>query len=229
MVVPSELRASKLRASKLRASKLRAQWIADGGTDAVLDRVVARYSEAHRRYHGLDHVIAVVQRVDVLMADHPELTTHAADVRLAAWFHDVVYDPRSNENEAKSADLAADELRRFGVPPDRVARVHRLVLMTAGHHVTDDDERILADADLWTLGGPADQYSAYGNLIRQEYSHVPEEQWKAGRSAFIEKFLTRPRIFATRRGLIERETSARENLANEALFLTSPDEIRGQK
>jgi predicted metal-dependent HD superfamily phosphohydrolase len=205
---------------------LRAQWLADGGTDSVLDDVVARYSEPHRRYHGLDHVIAVVQRVDVLMADHPELTTHPGDVRLAAWFHDVIYDPRSHENEAQSAAFASRELRQLGLEAERVERVERLVLMTAGHDVSDDDERVLADADLWTLGGPTDQYRAYGQLIREEYAHVPDAQWKAGRTAFIAQFLTRPNIFATRRGRIEREASARENLTAEALHLTTPGETR---
>ena len=50
--------------------------------------VVAAWSEPHRRYHDLAHLAAVLGLVGALPG--------AADpdaVRLAAWYHDIAYEP----------------------------------------------------------------------------------------------------------------------------------------
>ena len=80
--------------------------------------LVAAWSEPHRRYHDLAHLAAVLGLVGTL-ADS------AADpdaVRLAAWYHDVVYDPTGRDNEQVSAARARAGLRGL-VPEDRVAEV----------------------------------------------------------------------------------------------------------
>ena len=61
--------------------------------------LVAMWSEPHRRYHDLAHLAAVLSLVGSLAAS-------AADpdaVRLAAWYHDVAYDPERADNEEVSA------------------------------------------------------------------------------------------------------------------------------
>lgn len=45
-------------------------------------------------------------------------------VVLAAFFHDIVYDPRQGDNEEASAALAADRLRSTGVS-ERVRRIYK--------------------------------------------------------------------------------------------------------
>ena len=69
--------------------------------------VVAAWSEPHRRYHDLAHLAAVLGLVDALSPAADD----ADAVRLAAWYHDVVYDPSSSENEARSAGRARAGLR----------------------------------------------------------------------------------------------------------------------
>ncbi len=188
----------------------------------VLTQVVAHYNEPHRRYHDLRHVVAVVDRVTAL-ATQPDVTLHApsvGDLRLAAWFHDVIYDPTAADNEAQSAAFASASLDRLNISQLRTTSIASLIEMTSSHRPGSDAEAILADADLWTLGGPPDQYFDYGSLIRQEYSHVSEEQWQRGRGQFIQTFLTRPHIFHTPMGRRERETQARRNLELELAQLT---------
>ena len=90
--------------------------------------IIGAWSEPHRRYHGLAHLAAVLGLVG-------ELAGAAADpdaVALAAWYHDVAYDPERDDNEQVSADRARAGLRGL-VPEDRVDEVARLVLLTAGH------------------------------------------------------------------------------------------------
>ena len=88
---------------------LLAQWIkalppaADPASAAAVTATGAelldRWQEPHRHYHTIDHLAAVLSIVDAQAdeADDPQA------VRLAAWFHDAVYDPRRTDNEELSA------------------------------------------------------------------------------------------------------------------------------
>ena len=93
--------------------------------------LLARWDEPHRHYHTRAHLRAVLDAVDAA-------ATHAARpdlVRLAAWWHDAVYDPRAagDANERDSATLAERTLGGLGVPAPAATEVARLVLVTADH------------------------------------------------------------------------------------------------
>jgi predicted metal-dependent HD superfamily phosphohydrolase len=165
------------------------------GTDPVAAaalgaRLLARWNEPHRRYHTERHLMAMLRVVDA----YPDLADDPTQVRLAVWFHDAVYDPRSAGNEAASAALAERELPRLGIDP---AEVVRLVLLTATHDPGPGDRNgaLLADADLSILAADPDVYDAYAAAVRREYGHVPEADFRAGRARVLETFLTRPVLF----------------------------------
>lgn len=58
-----------------------------------------------------------------------------AAVDWAVWFHDAVYDPRSDTNEADSAQLAGELLTAAGLPAATVEKV-RLCLCVCGGVLT---------------------------------------------------------------------------------------------
>ncbi|MGY1715373.1 metal-dependent phosphohydrolase [Geodermatophilus sp. SYSU D01106] len=177
--------------------------------------VVAAWSEPHRRYHDLRHLAAVLGLVGELGA----AATDPAAVALAAWYHDVVYDPRRGDNERASADRARAGLAGL-VPEARLAEVERLVLLTAGHAAEPGDTNgaVLCDADLAVLAGPPEAYAAYASAVREEYGHLPDDVFTAGRTAVLESLLELPALYrlpATR----EWEPRARANLAAELSLL----------
>ena len=156
--------------------------------------VVAAWTEPHRRYHGLAHLAAVLRLVG-------ELAGAAADpdaVRLAAWYHDVVYDPERSDNERVSAERASAGLRGL-VTDERRAEVERLVLLTAGHDPAagDGNGAVLCDADLAVLAAPSDAYAAYASAIRLEYGHLSDEEFTSGRIAVLERLLALPALYRT--------------------------------
>ncbi|MGY1751906.1 HD domain-containing protein [Blastococcus sp. SYSU D01042] len=178
--------------------------------------VVRAWGEPHRRYHDLAHLAAVLGIVDRLADD-------AADpdaVRLAAWYHDVVYDPRRSDNEAVSAGRAKAGLRGL-VPDERIAEVERLVLLTAGHAVEPGDANgaVLCDADLAVLASPPEAYAAYASAVREEYAHVPDELFTAGRIAVLEQLLALPRLYRLPAVAGTWEPRARANVAAELSLL----------
>lgn len=180
--------------------------------------VVGAWGEPHRRYHGVGHLAAVLGLVG-------ELESAAADpaaVRLAAWYHDVVYDPRRNDNEAVSAGRARAGLRGL-VPDERVAEVERLVLLTAGHDAEPDDANgaVLCDADLAVLASPPEGYAAYASAVREEYGHLTDEQFTAGRIAVLEHLLALPVLYRLPAVAEEWAPRARANLSAELGLLRS--------
>jgi predicted metal-dependent HD superfamily phosphohydrolase len=181
-------------------TELRAAWTAvvGDGPEALagLDDVVARHREPHRRYHGVRHVTWVVRHVHELLAEVP--VADAGAVIAAAFFHDAVYDPRADDNEERSAQLAERVLAGLGWEAARCAKVGRLVRATASHAPTDDPETaVLLDADLAVLGAEPAAYQAYVTGVRAEYAHLDDAAWREGRSAVLRSLLGRTPLYST--------------------------------
>ncbi|MEU6714767.1 metal-dependent phosphohydrolase [Nonomuraea sp. NPDC046802] len=193
---------------------------------ATAAELVARWSEPHRRYHDRAHLAAVLAAVDTL-ADQAR---DAVAVRLAAWFHDAVYDGRPGWDEERSAQLAQSRLPRCGVPARRIAEVARLVRLTAAHDTLADDDpdgAVLCDADLAVLGSPG--YDAYAAAIRQEYAHIPDELFAKGRAEVLARLLAVPRLYRTARARDLWEERARANLSAELAALTAAPQPGGDQ
>ncbi len=180
--------------------------------------LIGAWSEPHRAYHGLAHLAAVLGLVGQLSgaAEDP------AAVALAAWYHDVAYDPERDDNEQVSADRARAGLRGL-VPDERVDEVARLVLLTAGHDAEPGDRNgaVLCDADLAVLAGPPDAYAAYASAVRAEYGHLSDEEFTAGRIAVLERLLALPELYRLPAVAADWTPRARANLTAELSLLRS--------
>jgi predicted metal-dependent HD superfamily phosphohydrolase len=210
----------------LNETMLRATWHECVGghprAAAAFDELIARYSEPHRRYHGLAHLRRVVRDVGVLLPS-VDLDIHPALVRLAALFHDAVYDPTRHDNEFASAQLARRVLGELGVSPGALDEVERLIMTTVDHAASDPAAAVLADADLAVLGADWTTYQVYVSGVRAEYSHVDDATWRVGRPAVLRRFLDRPAIYRTE-PMQSREAQARSNLADEIRMLSAVGE-----
>lgn len=198
--------------------------------------LVRRYEEPHRRYHTTAHLAEVLDQVDALAAEADD----AEAVRLAAWFHDAIYDPSADDNEERSAALAERVLTEIGRSPGTVAEVARLVRLTATHdpaHGPADADRnradrngtarnradrngaVLCDADLAILAAEPARYAAYAAAVREEYAAVPDEAFRRGRAAVLRRLLDLPALFHTAAGRERWEETARHNLRAELMLL----------
>jgi predicted metal-dependent HD superfamily phosphohydrolase len=195
---------------------LRRWWASDVGTghaaEAALERLITRYREPQRRYHTVNHVAAVRQLTGELLRE--VIVENDVTVRLAAWFHDAIYDPSSKANEAESADLARTELGALGVANTVIDAVARLILATAGHNPTSADEAVLLDADLAIFASQPASYQMYVSGIRFEYNFVDDAAFRKGRAAVLRSFLDRDVIFHTD-AMKPHERQARLNLTSE--------------
>jgi predicted metal-dependent HD superfamily phosphohydrolase len=174
-----------------------------------LDELVAAYTSPDRHYHTLEHVLDCLQKLD-----QPEVETeNRAYIQAAIWFHDAVYDSHASDNERLSADLAHRSAFEAGVATDVCRSIADLVLAT--DHRTEPsslDARVICDIDLSILGESEEQFRRYDWQIAQEYSWVTPEIYRKKRSAVLESFLRRPRIYRTDLFYAEYEAAARRNL-----------------
>jgi predicted metal-dependent HD superfamily phosphohydrolase len=160
----------------------------------------------------------VVRHVHELAAEVP--LRDAPAVAAAAFFHDAVYDPPADDNEAESAALAERVLAELGWDAHRCRTVGDLVRATARHEPVDDpDHCVLLDADLAVLGSEPAAYQAYSVGVRAEYAHLDDVRWRRGRAEVLRRLLARDPLYATEPGRRRWQTRARANLAAELATL----------
>jgi len=189
----------------------------------IVDRVgadlLARWSEAPRRYHTTTHLVEMFGALEEL-EDAREIDDRKCSLaRLAAWFHDAIYDPaaRPGSNEADSAVLARQTLQQLSCSGDDIDAIVRLIQLTARHD-SDAAEPLDAafhDADLWILSAPGVRFDGYCDQVREEYASVPDARYRNGRAAILGPLLHRDRIYRTSHALHNWETPARINLGRE--------------
>lgn len=165
-----------------------------GDASQVFDRLAEAYSEPHRAYHNSAHIRDCLEQFDRArdFAERPD------EVEAAIWFHDAIYDPRAKDNEVRSAEWASSALTNAGADSEVVRRVSHLILATKHDaEPQSPDSRLLVDVDLSILGRDPAAFDAYDRAIRREYEWVSETDYRTGRTAVLQKFLDRPRIFLT--------------------------------
>jgi predicted metal-dependent HD superfamily phosphohydrolase len=177
------------------------------------------YREPTRIYHTTGHLTDCLEQLDRFA----EPAAERDPVEAALWFHDAVYDPRSSENEARSAEWAAQALGGAGVDPHLVRRVSALVLLT--RHLkpaTDSAGRLLCDVDLSILGREVAEFERFERAIRAEYAWVPEPEYRAARARVLRRFLERQPLYQTISFRIRYEETARRNLSHALAALGHP-------
>jgi len=182
-------------------------------------RLRAAYTEPHRRYHDMTHIADCLGELAAVegLADERRLL-----LAYAIWWHDVVYDPTRSDNEAVSAALAGRDLAALGESDATCAEVARLLELTTGHQVGEDDPdgALLVSIDLSVLGRPPEAYDAYAAAIRQEYAHVPDAFFRPGRASVLGRILEARPLYPDPTYRARYEDQARSNLSREIAGLS---------
>lgn len=173
----------------------------------------ARYAEPQRFYHDWQHI-------EDLLALFGEIENELDDPRavlFAILFHDAVYDPTVHDNEEQSAMLLRERAAGL-LDPVSLDSANAMVLATIRHQLpkeagAESDIAHFLDMDLAILGATPARFAEYEAQIRQEYAHVPDEAFAAGRAAILRRFAERPSLYFSDWGRTRFEQQARTNLA----------------
>jgi predicted metal-dependent HD superfamily phosphohydrolase len=173
------------------------------------ERLAEAYDAPGRAYHNSRHLLEVLDALRRIGSDDPA-------VLVAAFYHDAVYDPRRTTNEEDSVTFMREAHASMSVEP--LPEVEPLVLATKTHLARTPGEAALLDADLAILASAPERYDEYAQAIREEYAHVPDGDFAAGRASILRKFLERDRIYRTP-AYAPFESLARANLRREVASL----------
>ena len=172
-------------------------------------QLLAAYAEPQRHYHTQQHLAECLTH----LASARHLAQHPAEVELALWFHDAIYEVKAQDNELRSAQWATQALQSAGASAETCERVHALIMATC-HTATpvDADAQLLVDIDLAILGANPERFAEYDQQVRAEYAWVPRLIYGFKRKQVLQGFLQRPQIYATTHFQQALEMQARTNL-----------------
>ncbi|MCG6574240.1 hypothetical protein EGM97_05925 [Pseudomonas sp. AF32] len=188
-------------------------WTGLGVRDAsqeTHEQLIRHYDEPHRAYHNRQHLAECLQVRRLVNA----ACQAPAEVDLALWFHDAIYDPLRSDNELRSAQWLDEVARDSGLDDETRRRLYDLVMVTRHDSAPASvDEAVLVDTDLAILGASLERFEEYDQQIRREYLHVPMSIYRQKRRQILEGFLARGRIYTTAPYFDAFEQQARANLA----------------
>jgi predicted metal-dependent HD superfamily phosphohydrolase len=176
---------------------------------ALLQALLDCYGEPQRAYHTEQHLVECFGWFDRART----LCRRPAEVELALWFHDAVYDPERTDNEQRSAAWAGRELAAAGCGEASAKRVRDLVLATRHGEIPDEpDARVLVDIDLAILAADTGRFAQYEEQVRREYAWLEDAAFARGRCRVLRSFLERPSVYLTGWFRERLEATARINL-----------------
>jgi predicted metal-dependent HD superfamily phosphohydrolase len=181
--------------------------------NSEFDKLVGQYAGPGRQYHNLQHIEVLL----TLQQAYASNIRNNEVLKMAIFYHDIIYNVLKSDNEEQSALAAATFLQQTTFPPYQIITVMDYIRATKTHtgDEHDDDLDFLLDFDLNILGSPADVYSQYAQQIRQEYSVYPDEVYNPGRKKVLTHFLEKPVIYRTTVFREQYEAQARQNIISE--------------
>ena len=188
------------------SASLKCLGITDVGN--IFDELAEQYCSPSRHYHSDQHVSECLRH----FASYSQDAEHPAEIEVAIWFHDAVYDSQQSNNEELSALWAKNYLSDKGVETEVVDRIEQMILATKTHLPFNQDTMILLDIDLGILGSSCKAFDAYDRAVRREYQWVDDEKYEAGRKQVLASFLERDVIYHTDQMHKQFEAQARKNI-----------------
>lgn len=135
-------------------------------------------------YHGFHHAVMVASKVLKLTRDSDSLFTseQRRELLLAALYHDAAYNEdffalgfRSSEELA--AETAKRSLLGLGENIELAAQVSELILSTeAGAPLDSVSKKVLRAADLYSLGGPYNEFARLTKSLYLEYQGTGSDE-----------------------------------------------------
>lgn len=182
-------------------------------SDELFSNLINQYSDKSRYYHNTIHI----QKMLDFSLEFSNEIKEIEVVQLAIFYHDIIYNSLSKNNETESAALAVQELTKTSFPSEKIKLIEQFILSTQKHFplIENTDLHYFLDFDLAILGTTQNIYIDYAEKIRKEYKWVPDFLYKRNRIKVLEHFLTRKEVYFTEVFKNKYETTARKNMQYE--------------
>ena len=138
---------------------------------------IERYNEPHRYWHNLDHIKNMIN-------DAKTKNILSDDLFLAIVFHDIIYNPKANNNEELSAELLCKYVDN--------EEIKHAILDTKMHEPKSELSKQLCDLDLSVLWSDYETFVDFENKIFKEYQFVDYNTYKEKRLEILSDFGINP-------------------------------------
>lgn len=177
-------------------------------------KLIESYSEPHRSYHTIDHIVQMFDHLDKNIPD--DEASPLLDV--AVFFHDSVYITWSDYNEEYSANYAHEFMRDVGCSVS-VAELVSCLIMATKTHEKPNSETIgralfhgIIESDLPILAAPMNDFVKYEDGISKEVAYLGRAKYLYNRIAFLMGLLERGYIYQSYWGNMFLDKKARDNI-----------------
>lgn len=179
--------------------------------DKLYKEITWCMSQAHRKYHTMNHL---AEMFSLAAIHHIQLNVMQ---KYAILFHDIVYNIPAGpiSNEELSAQAAEKALASIGVHGEVIACTAQIIRDTEKELPTTESSNVVIDLD---LAGLALNYWENLDLIRAEFGHLSDKDFKSGRIKWLKSMLARDAIYVSDK-FAHLEAPARENIEREIELL----------
>jgi len=157
----------------------------------TLEEVIDRYSEPHRHWHTTDHLYDILYGLKELF-DEKKINDREYNILLiAAIFHDIIYDPKRQDNEEKSIDYmmnSYDESNKTVSSwrkEEDIKQIKEIILNTKNHDSKEGLSKKFNKLDSWILDSQFIEMLDWENKIYKEFKWAGWKKYKKARIEFL--------------------------------------------
>lgn len=157
----------------------------------ILDDILKRWNEPHRFWHTLDHLKFLLNKIDIHFLNEYEGKLYYTDTYksfiIAAYLHDVIYDPKSNDNENRSMEYLIDNIDKKLLGTSCISTTLSLIESTRDRKLpVGEYEEIFwsFDNDI-IINGTIEELIDYENKIFKEFQFADYNAYKEKRIEFL--------------------------------------------
>ena len=161
-------------------------------------------------YHTIHHIRDVVEQSERIAKKEKINKEDIADLKLAAWLHDVGYIWEPNRHEARGSEYATTILNAMDFPAQKINRITGMIMATkipqSPKNILD---QIICDADLDYLG--REGYEENSLLLLQELrlkKEISALDWLKIQDQFLTKHTYFTKTSNTTRNKLKEEVLA---------------------
>lgn len=156
------------------------------GIKCDINMIIGMWNESHRHYHNLDHLIDLIEQIDVYL-EHDKISSKEYEIlMISAIFHDIVYDPIKHDNEEKSAEFFISCC--VNKNSKDIIDIKNIILDTKDHDSDNYLSSLFNKFDMSVVERDFDSLLEWENGIHDEYKEYGDF-YKIGRLKFLQSLL----------------------------------------
>jgi len=157
------------------------------------DDIINRWNEPHRFYHNINHLNYILYNIEKAYVNGIITTPEKHTLIVVAFLHDIIYNPKANDNEEKSVEYFVEKCKIINVASKEfIEDVSRIIMDTKKRiKPTEKLSKIFWEIDNSILDNDINKLIEYEHQIFKEYQWVSYDVYKENRIKFLESSLGR--------------------------------------